>query len=372
MKADSILGVVGNTPHVKLSNIFRDQPDKDVWIKLERCNPGGSIKDRIALAMIEDAEQKGILKPGISEIAEPTSGNQGIGLAIACALKGYPLTLVIPSHYSEERRRIMASYGAKVEVIPIERGFDAALFRVMHIAKERPQTWIPNQFTNPSAVRIHEEVTAAEILRDFPDGFDYLITGVGSGSHITGVAKALKEKFPKLKVYAVEPATSDVITATMEGRPIEHLQHKIQGIAAGFVPPNCDVKLLDGVVHVSNEEAFEYARRAPREEGLFCGMSTGASLAAVAKMLPKMEPGARVLTFNYDLGDRYLSVPDLFVGGDISFVEVDSPLTAFPERLLLPSQVANKARLANVPPYVEPLPAQPAAPAEAPAPAILG
>jgi len=304
MKAKNILETIGNTPHVQVNRLFGSK--HDVWIKLEKQNPGGSIKDRIALALIEDAEKKGLLKPDTT-IIEPTSGNTGIGLALVAAVKGYKLILVMPESMSIERRRLMSAYGASFDLTPREKGMKGAIARAAELNQQIPNSWIPQQFENPANVEVHQRTTAAEILADFPEGIDVLITGVGTGGHITGVAEILKPKFPKLKVYAVEPAASPVISG---GQPSPH---PIQGIGAGFVPANLHKEILDGVITVSKEEAFEYAVRAAREEGIFVGVSTGASLAAVAKKLPDLPAGARVLTFNYDTGERYLSIDGLFV-----------------------------------------------------------
>lgn len=304
MKAKSILETIGNTPHVHINRLFGSK--HDVWIKLEKQNPGGSIKDRIALSMIEDAEKKGLLKPGTT-IIEPTSGNTGIGLALVAAVKGYKLLLVMPESMSVERRRLMAAYGASFDLTPREKGMKGAIARAAELKEQNPDSWIPQQFENPANVEVHQRTTAAEILADFPEGLDVIITGVGTGGHITGVAEILKPKFPKLKVYAVEPAASPVISG---GQPSPH---PIQGIGAGFIPVNLHKEILDGVITVTKEEAFEYAVRAAKEEGLFVGVSTGASLAAVAKKLADLPAGAKVLTFNYDTGERYLSIDGLFV-----------------------------------------------------------
>jgi cysteine synthase len=303
MKYNNILETIGNTPHVKINKLF--SADYHVYAKLERANPGGSIKDRIALAMIEDAESKGILTPE-STIIEPTSGNTGVGLAMVAAVKGYKLILVMPESMSIERRRLMSVYGAEFVLTPREKGMKGAIEKATELAAETPNAWIPSQFDNPANIAIHERTTALEILQDFPDGLDYIITGVGTGGHITGVAKILKAHFPKLKVFAVEPAASPVISG---GTPSPH---PIQGIGAGFIPKNLDVSLLDGVITVGKDEAFLYAQRAAREEGIFLGISSGASLAAVAKKIPDMEHGSIILTFNYDTGERYLSIEGLF------------------------------------------------------------
>lgn len=303
MKAQNVLETIGNTPHVKINRLFGNK--HEVWVKLERANPGASIKDRIALSMIEDAERKGILKPD-SIIVEPTSGNTGIGLAMVAAVKGYELILVMPESMSIERRKIMAAYGAKFELTPRELGMKGAIEKAKEIALNNPKVWIPQQFENPANVEIHIKTTAQEILNDFPEGFDYLITGVGTGGHITGVAKVLKEKFPNIKVYAVEPSASPVISGGKPG------PHPIQGIGAGFIPKIFDTSLIDGSIQISKEEAFEFARRAAKEEGLFVGISSGASFAAVNKKLKEIPEGKRILTFNYDTGERYLSIDDLF------------------------------------------------------------
>jgi cysteine synthase A len=303
MRANSILETVGNTPHVRLRRLF--DPRVEVWIKLERANPGGSIKDRIALAMIEDAEARGAIGPG-SVIVEPTSGNTGIGLAMVAAVKGYRLVLVMPESMSVERRRIMAAYGAELVLTPKELGMKGAIARANELLQQTPRSWMPQQFENPANVAAHARTTAREILADFPAGLDYLITGVGTGGHITGVAEALKPVMPQLQVFAVEPAKSPVISG---GAPSPH---RIQGIGAGFVPANLHREVLDGVIQVAEEDAFAHARRAANEEGIFVGVSSGASLAAVAQKLPEMASGSRVLTFCYDTGERYLSVEGLF------------------------------------------------------------
>ena len=279
MKAQSILETVGNTPHVRISRLF--DPRVEVWMKLERANPGGSIKDRIALAMIEDAEARGVIGPG-SVIIEPTSGNTGIGLAMVAAVKGYRLILVMPESMSVERRRIMAAYGAELVLTPRELGMKGSIARAGELLKETPQSWMPQQFENPANIAVHQRATAREIREAFPEGIDYLITGVGTGGHITGVAEALKPVMPRLKVFAVEPLKSPIITGGV------HSPHKIQGIGAGFVPKNLHRDVLDGVITVAEEDAFAYAARAAREEGIFVGISSGASLAAVASKLPEM------------------------------------------------------------------------------------
>lgn len=303
MRADSILDTIGRTPHVRLKRMFDSRVE--VWMKLERANPGGSIKDRIALAMIEDAEASGALRPG-SVIVEPTSGNTGIGLAMVAAVKGYPLVLVMPESMSIERRRVMAAYGATFELTPREGGMNAAIARAAEMVASMPNTWSPQQFTNPANVRVHAERTAREIMDDFPLGLDYLITGVGTGGHITGCAQVLKAKWPGFVALAVEPVKSAVIGGGAPG------PHKIQGIGAGFIPGNLHTDMVDGSVAVTEEDAFRFAQRAAREEGIFVGISSGASLAAVAQTLPTLKDGARVLTFCYDTGERYLSIDGLF------------------------------------------------------------
>jgi cysteine synthase len=303
MKATTILETIGNTPHVNIQRLYPTHAN--VWVKLERANPGGSIKDRIALAMVEDAERRGVLTPG-TVIIEPTSGNTGIGLALVAAVKGYKLILVMPDSMSIERRRILTAYGASLDLTPKEKGMRGAIERAQELAAKTPGAWVPQQFENPANIDVHERTTAQEILADFPDGIDYLITGVGTGGHITGVANILKAKFPTLKVFAVEPALSPVISGGTPG------PHPIQGIGAGFIPKNLHTDILDGVIQVSKEEAFQYAVRAAKEEGLFVGISSGASLAAVAKKLPEIPAGSTVLTFTYDTGERYLSIDGLF------------------------------------------------------------
>lgn len=299
MKVDSILQTIGNTPHVRVNRLFG--ASAQVWIKSERSNPGGSIKDRIALAMIEAAEKSGRLQPG-GTIIEPTSGNTGVGLALVAAVKGYQLVLVMPDSMSIERRRLMLAYGASFDLTPKEKGMKGAIARAEELAAQTPGAWVPQQFENPANVEVHERTTAQEILADFPDGLDVLITGVGTGGHLTGVARQLKAKFPALKVFAVEPAASPVISG---GAPAPH---PIQGIGAGFIPKNLDTSLLDGVIQVEAEPAREYARRAAREEGMLVGISSGATLAAIAQKLPELPAGSRVLGFSYDTGERYLSV----------------------------------------------------------------
>ena len=303
MKAKNILETIGNTPHVRINHLYGN--DHEVWIKLEKNNPGASIKDRIALAMIEDAEQKGILKSG-SIIIEPTSGNTGIGLALVAAVKGYKIILVMPESMSIERRRLMSLYGAEFVLTPREKGMKGAIEKAKELVAETPNAWLPQQFDNPANTEIHRKTTAQEILKDFPDGLDYVITGVGTGGHITGVAEVLKVKFPKLKVFAVEPELSPVLSGGAPG------PHPLQGIGAGFVPSILNTKILDGIIQVSKEEAFDYAQRLAKEEGILAGISTGASLAAVAKKLPEIPKGSKVLTFNYDTGERYLSIEGLY------------------------------------------------------------
>lgn len=303
MKFSNILQSIGNTPHVRLNKLYSS--DYEVFIKLERNNPGASIKDRIALAMIEDAESKGILTKN-SVIIEPTSGNTGIGLALVCAVKGYKLVLVMPESMSIERRKIMATYGATFELTPREKGMKGAIEKAGELVNANPNAWMPQQFSNKANIEIHKKTTAIEILNDFPDGLDAIITGVGTGGHITGVAEVLKTHFPNLKVFAVEPAASPVISGGAAG------PHPLQGIGAGFIPENLHRDILDGVITVSKDEAFDYAQRLAKEEGILGGISTGASLAAVAKKLIDLPKGSRILTFNYDTGERYWSVEGLF------------------------------------------------------------
>ncbi len=303
MKANNILETIGNTPHVRINRLFG--ASHEVWLKLERANPGGSIKDRIALSMIEDAEHRGDLRPG-SVIIEPTSGNTGIGLAMVAAVKGYELILVMPESMSVERRRLMAAYGAKFDLTPREKGMKGAIERAKELVAAIPGGWMPQQFENEANIAIHKKTTALEILADFPDGLDYMITGVGTGGHITGAAEVLKEHFPNLKVFAVEPALSPVISG---GSPAPH---PIQGIGAGFVPKNLHMAAIDGVIQVAKDEAFEYAKRAALEEGIFGGISSGATLAAIAQKLREIPAGARILGFNYDTGERYLSIEGLY------------------------------------------------------------
>ncbi|OGB46604.1 MAG: cysteine synthase A [Burkholderiales bacterium RIFCSPLOWO2_12_FULL_65_40] len=299
MKVDNILQTIGNTPHVRINRLFG--PDANVWVKSERGNPGGSIKDRIALSMVEDAEKSGALQPG-GTIIEPTSGNTGIGLALVAAVKGYKLILVMPDSMSIERRRLMLAYGASFDLTPREKGMKGAIARAEELKAQTPGAWIPQQFENPANIDVHVRTTAQEILADFPDGLDVLITGVGTGGHLTGVSRVLKARFPQLKVFAVEPTQSPVISG---GQPAPH---PIQGIGAGFIPKNLDTSLLDGVIQIDAEPAREYARRCAREEGMLVGISSGATLAAIALKLPELPAGAKVLGFNYDTGERYLSV----------------------------------------------------------------
>ena len=305
MKVDNVLQTIGNTPHVRINRLFG--ASANVWIKSERGNPGGSIKDRIALAMVEDAEKSGALQPG-GTIIEPTSGNTGVGLAMVAAVKGYKLVLVMPDSMSIERRRLMLAYGASFDLTPREKGMKGAIARAEELKAQTPGAWIPQQFENPANVDVHVRTTAQEILADFPDGLDALITGVGTGGHLTGVARVLKAKFPQLKVFAVEPTQSPVISG---GQPAPH---PIQGIGAGFIPKNLDTSLLDGVLQVDAEDAREYARRRAREEGILVGISSGATLAAIAQKLKELPAGSRVLGFNYDTGERYLSVEGFLPG----------------------------------------------------------
>jgi len=300
MKVQNILQTIGGTPHVRIRRLF-GHATQEVWIKCERANPGGSIKDRIALAMVEDAERSGALKPG-GTIVEPTSGNTGIGLAMVAAVKGYQLVLVMPDSMSVERRRLMLAYGASFDLTPREKGMKGSIARAEEIVAGTPGAWMPQQFDNPANVEVHARTTAQEIAADFPDGIDALITGVGTGGHITGCARVLKKKWPRLKVFAVEPVASPVISG---GAPSPH---PIQGIGAGFIPKNLDTELLDGVIQVDAEPAREMARRCAAEEGMLVGMSSGATLTAIAQKLPELARDAVVLGFNYDTGERYLSV----------------------------------------------------------------
>ncbi len=300
MKANSVLDTIGQTPHIRFSRLF---PDATVWIKSERANPGGSVKDRIALAMVEAAEASGQLKPG-GVIIEPTSGNTGIGLAMVAAVKGYRLILVMPESMSVERRRIMQAYGASFDLTPKELGMKGAIARAVELASEQSGAWIPQQFENPANIDVHVQTTAREILTDFPDGVDAIITGVGTGGHITACGEVLKPLWPGMQLFAVEPSLSPVISGGKPG------PHPIQGIGAGFVPANLHTEQLDGVIQIDAEEAREYARRSARQEGVLVGISSGATLAAIARKLPELKAGATVLGFNYDTGERYLSVPD--------------------------------------------------------------
>lgn len=303
MRAKSILETIGNTPVVQINKLFGNK--KEVWIKLERSNPGNSIKDRIAIAMIEDAERKGLLNAD-SVIIEPTSGNTGIGLALVAAVKGYKVILVMPDSMSIERRKLMEIYGAEFVLTPREIGIKGAMAKAAELVLETPNSWCPKQFENPENIAIHERTTAQEIIADFPDGLDYVITGVGTGGHITGVAKGLKAKFPNIKIIAVEPELSPVLSGGT------HSPHPLQGIGAGFIPDNYHGDLIDEVIQVSKDDAFEYARKIAKEEGILVGISTGASLAAVAKKMDTIPDGSVVLTFNYDTGERYLSIEGLF------------------------------------------------------------
>ncbi|UPG72844.1 cysteine synthase A [Roseomonas gilardii subsp. gilardii] len=304
MKAENVLQTIGNTPHIRLARLF---PQAEVWVKSERSNPGGSIKDRIALSMVEAAEAEGRLKPG-GVIIEPTSGNTGIGLAMVAAVKGYKLILVMPESMSVERRRLMQAYGASFDLTPREKGMKGAIARAEELVAQTPGAWMPQQFENPANIDVHVRTTAREILADFPEGLDVLITGVGTGGHITGCAQVLKKEWPGLKVFAVEPSASPVISG---GSPAPH---PIQGIGAGFVPKNLHTDLLDGVIQVSADEAKDYARRSASVEGLLVGISSGATLAAIASKLKELPAGSRVLGFNYDTGERYLSVPEFLPG----------------------------------------------------------
>ena len=305
MRVNNILETIGNTPHVRLNRLYADVPGAEVWLKLERANPGGSIKDRIGIAMIDDAERRGTLKKG-GVIIEPTSGNTGIGLAMAAAVKGYRCILVMPESMSIERRRLLVAYGAELHLTPREKGIKGAIALAEEIAAATPGSWIPQQFENPANVDIHRRTTAQEILRDFPEGIDYLITGVGTGGHVSGVSEVLKKTMPRLQTFAVEPDKSPVLSGG------EHSPHRLQGIATGFIPKNVNRDVIDGVIVVSEVDAFNYAARAAREEAIFVGPSSGASLAAVAQKLPQIPKGSRVLAFCYDTGERYLSVEGLF------------------------------------------------------------
>ena len=303
MKAQNVLGLIGNTPHVRINRLFGS--DHEVWIKLEKNNPGNSIKDRIALAMIEDAERRGILNQD-SVIIEPTSGNTGIGLALVAAVKGYKLILVMPESMSVERRKLMAAYGAEFVLTPREKGMKGAIEQAGELVQATPNSWMPQQFDNEANLEIHRKTTVQEVLSDFPDGLDYIITGVGTGGHITAMAEVLKEKFPNLKVFAVEPELSPVLSGGAPG------PHPLQGIGAGFIPSIMKPELLDGVIQVSKDDSFTYAQRLAKEEGILGGISTGASLAAVAKKIKELPKGSRILTCNYDTGERYLSIEGLY------------------------------------------------------------
>lgn len=303
MKADSILDLIGNTPHLKINRLFGSRIS--VWIKLEKFNPGASIKDRIALSMVNDAEARGLLRPG-GTIIEPTSGNTGIGLAMVAAVKGYRIILVMPESMSIERRKLMSAYGAEFDLTPREKGMKGAIERAYQLREENPGSWIPMQFDNPSNPEVHRKTTVREILADFPDGLDFVIAGVGTGGHITACAEILKEKFPGLKVWAVEPALSPVLSG---GQPAPH---PLQGLGAGFIPSVLNTRAIDEIITIEKDEAYEFTRRAAKEEGLLAGISTGAVLAAVNKKLQDIPDGSRVLTFNYDTGERYLSAEGLF------------------------------------------------------------
>ena len=303
MKAANILETIGNTPHVRINKLFPST--LNVWSKMEKANPGGSIKDRIALAMIETAEKSGLINSN-TVIIEPTSGNTGIGLAMVAAVKGYKLILVMPESMSVERRKLMSVYGASFELTAREKGMKGAIEKAKELVASTPNAWMPQQFENTANPDIHSKTTAAEIIADFPEGIDYLITGVGTGGHITGVGKVLKQHFPSLKIFAVEPELSPVISGGAPG------PHPLQGIGAGFIPENLHKEILDGVITVSKEDAFEYAKRAALEEGIFQGISSGATMAALAKKIPEIPEGSTVLIFNYDTGERYLSIEGLF------------------------------------------------------------
>jgi cysteine synthase A len=303
MRVSTILDTIGHTPHVRLHRLF--DPRVEVWMKLERANPGGSIKDRIAMTMIEDAEQRGLLTKD-SVIIEPTSGNTGIGLAMVAAVKGYKLVLVMPESMSIERRKLMAAYGATFDLTPREKGMKGAIERANELVASTTNAWMPNQFANEANIRAHALTTAREILTDFPDGVDYLITGVGTGGHITACSEVLKQRWPAMQTFAVEPTKSAVISGGVPG------PHRIQGVGPGFIPDNLHRDTLDGTIQVTEEAAFEYTQRSAREEGILVGISSGASLAAVAQQIPDMPDGARVLTFCYDTGERYLSIEGLF------------------------------------------------------------
>lgn len=304
MKALNILDTIGNTPHIKINKLFADSSN-EVWIKSEKFNPGGSIKDRIALSMIVDAEERGVLTQGMT-IVEPTSGNTGIGIAMVAAVKGYNLILVMPESMSIERRSLMAAYGAKFELTPRELGMKGAIEKANELKANNDNVWIPEQFQNPANIQIHRKETAQEIINDFPDGIDYFITGVGTGGHISGVAEILKSKYSNIKVFAVEPIESPVISGGEPG------PHGIQGIGAGFIPKNLNVKVLDGTISVSKEEAFKFTKSLAQKEGILAGISTGATLAAISKKINEIGENKIVLGFNYDTGERYLSVENLY------------------------------------------------------------
>jgi len=303
MRYENILEGIGNTPHVRIRNLYPGAAN--IWIKLERDNPGGSIKDRIALSMVRDAEKRGVLKPG-STIVEPTSGNTGIGLAMVSAVLRYRIILVMPESMSVERRSILRAYGAEIVLTPRELGMKGSIDRAAELAGEIEGAWIPSQFENPANPAIHEQTTAREILEDFPEGIDYLVTGVGTGGHITGVSRVLKKEMPALRVIAVEPEASPVLSGGDPG------PHPLMGIGAGFIPKILDMSLINDIFQIGKGEAYEFARRVAKEEGIFAGISTGASLAAVSRLLQKVDKNSTVLTFNYDTGERYLSVNDLF------------------------------------------------------------
>ncbi|MGL6162462.1 cysteine synthase A [Microbulbifer sp.] len=303
MKAANILETIGNTPHVRINHLFR--PDIEVWMKVERFNPGSSIKDRIALSMVEEAEASGELKPG-GVIVEPTSGNTGVGLAMVAAVRGYRLILTMPESMSVERRKIMKAMGAEIVLTPKERGMGGAIERARELLEENANSWMPQQFNNPANVKAHRERTAQEILADFPEGLDYLITGVGTGGHITGCSEVLKEHFPELKTFAVEPEKSPVITGGEKGL------HRLQGIGAGFIPEILNIDALDDVILVSEEDSFEMAQQCALKEGIFVGISSGATLAAVKQRQDQLPAGSRVLIFSYDTGERYLSIEGFF------------------------------------------------------------
>ena len=302
-KANNVLQLIGDTPELRINKLF--DPRVEVWAKLERQNPGGSIKDRIALSMVEDAEKRGVLRPG-SVIVEPTSGNTGVGLALVAAVKGYKIILVMPESFSIERRKLMAAYGATFELTPRELGMNGAIAKAREIVASTPGAWLPMQFDNPANLDVHKRTTAEEIARDFPDGLDYIFGGVGTGGHVTADGEVLRPRWPKLQVFAVEPELSPVLSGG------QHSPHPLQGIGAGFVPGNYHADAVNGVIQVSAPDAFAYAVRSAREEGLFVGVSSGAVFAAVAKKLPEIKDGARILAFTYDTGERYLSVPGLF------------------------------------------------------------